>query len=109
MELVGDRDDDGVDGVVGEHFVVGGIANGGLMDGDHAVQQVFGGVADRVQLGGLGFAAGDEVPGLSDLAAAEDSDVERGCVGAGHESAFWLSWNIGLRCRLLECLGYLTV
>ena len=78
MELVGDGDDHGVDVVVGEHRVVVGECGGRLVYGGHPFKQVVGGVADRIQLRGLGLAHGGEVRGLRDLAGPEDADVESG-------------------------------
>jgi hypothetical protein len=76
VELIGDGDDHRVDLVVGEHCVVVGEGGGRLVDGGHSLTKIVGGVADRVQLCGLGLAHGREVRGLRDLAGAEDPDVE---------------------------------
>jgi hypothetical protein len=46
--------------------------------GGHSLTQVVGGVADRIQLRGLGLAYGGKVRGLRDLAGPEDADVEGG-------------------------------
>jgi hypothetical protein len=58
VELIGDRDDHGVDVLVGEHLVVVVERGGGLVHQHHALADVVGGVADRVQLDVFGFAAG---------------------------------------------------
>jgi hypothetical protein len=48
------------------------------VDGGHSLTKIVGGVADRVQLRGLGLAHGREVCRLRDLAGPEDPDVESG-------------------------------
>jgi hypothetical protein len=76
VELVGHSDDHGVDVVVGKHRVVIGECGGRLVDGGHSLAQVVGGVADRIQLRGLGLAYSGEVRRLPDLAGPQDADVE---------------------------------
>ena len=58
---------------------------GGLVDGDDALTQVIGSVADRVQFNVFGFAAGGKMGGLRDLSGAEDADAER---AVSHQSSF---------------------
>jgi len=62
------------------------------MHGGHPLAQVVGGVADRVQVGGLGLADGREVGGLGDLSGPEDPDVEGGVRHDGHLSVRGFQW-----------------
>ena len=90
VELVRDGDDHCVDLVVGEHRVVVGECGGRLVDGGHSLTKIVGGVADRVQLRGLGLAHGREVCRLCDLAGAEDADVEGGGGQVDRSLARWV-------------------
>ena len=76
VERVGDGDDHGVDLGVGEHRVVVAVGDRRPVDGRGALAEVVGDVADGVQLGVPGLAAGVEVDDLRDRAAAEDADPE---------------------------------
>ena len=84
VELVGDRDDDGIDPRVGEHPFVVRVGHLRLVRRGDVLEQVFGGVAQGVELGVASPASGLEVRGLGDLARAEDADPQARCMCIGH-------------------------
>ena len=84
MKLVGDGDDDRLDLRVGQHRVVVGVGDLGLMDRRHPLAQVVGQVADGVELGIPGLAAGVEVRELGDRPAAEHADPQAALVLGDH-------------------------
>ena len=55
------------------------------MDGGHPLAQVVGDVADRVQLGITGLAAGVEMGELRDRAAAQHADPQAARVLGDHQ------------------------
>ncbi len=85
VELVGDGDDHRLDLRVGQHGVVIAIGHLRLMDGGHPLAQVVGEVADRVELGIPGLAAGVEVGKLRDRAAAQHADAQAARVLGDHQ------------------------
>ena len=76
MELVRDGDDHGPHVRVGEHRVVVCVQLFGVVGRRHPPQQVFRHVADGVEPGVPGLAAGLEVGGLRDLARPQHSHSE---------------------------------
>ena len=84
VELVGDGDDDRLDLGVGQHRVVVGVGDLGLVHRLHSPPQVVGQVADRVELGVSGLAAGVEVRELGDRPAAQHADPQAALVLGDH-------------------------
>ena len=76
VELVGDGDDDGVDIRIGEHGAEIGIGCLRLVKQRHFLDEIFGEITDRVELGVLRFPAGIEMGRLRDLPASEHADPE---------------------------------
>jgi hypothetical protein len=77
VELIGNRDDDGIDVRVGEQLIVVSVRHVRLVDERHPFEQVFGEVADGVELGISRAPARLEVRCLGDRPAAEYADSQR--------------------------------
>jgi len=86
VELVGDRDDHGVDVRVGEHPLVIRVGDPRPMGGRDGLKKVLGRVAERVELGVAGLAAGFEMRGLGDRAGAENTHSQPSFVCVSHRA-----------------------
>jgi hypothetical protein len=77
VELVGRCDDNRFDQRIREHFRGRSISLSGFVDGLHFVNQVFGEVANGIQLRVSGLAARVQMRNLGNRSAAHDANAEK--------------------------------
>jgi hypothetical protein len=78
MKLICDRDDDRLNRFVGQHGIVVAKDFFRLVDGCDFADQVFGGIAEGVQLNVARLLAGLQMSGLSDQAGAQYANSQKG-------------------------------